>query len=119
MVDRRAKLKTRSLERGKSAPLIVVSQNDEEKTASKKDAHLHVSSLTSSAGHDFKKRSFYKPTYCQHCSEMLWGFMNQGYQCEGETRVCTALFQGFAVVVVVYNACSVLFKNGCEVFEVY
>ena len=80
MADRRAKLKTRSLERGKSAPLIVVTQSEDGKSSTKKDPAI----AALMAGHEFKKRSFYRPTYCQHCSELLWGLMNQGYQCTGK-----------------------------------
>lgn len=39
-----------------------------------------------STGHEFKVKSFYKPTYCHHCSELLWGLMNQGYQCTGNNN---------------------------------
>jgi len=33
--------------------------------------------------HSFKKKTFNKPTYCQHCTDMLWGLTNQGVQCQG------------------------------------
>lgn len=35
-------------------------------------------------GHYFTKRTFHKPTYCHHCTDMLWGLIGQGYICEGE-----------------------------------
>ena len=35
-------------------------------------------------GHFFVKKTFHKPTYCHHCVEMLWGFIGQGYYCEGK-----------------------------------
>lgn len=35
-------------------------------------------------GHFFSKKSFHKPTYCHHCTEMLWGIIGQGFICEGE-----------------------------------
>ena len=35
-------------------------------------------------GHFFTKKSFHKPTYCHHCTDMLWGLIGQGYVCEGE-----------------------------------
>ena len=79
MADRRAKLKSRSLERGKSAPLIVVSNNEDGKASSKKESSI----ACLASGHEFKKRSYYKPTYCHHCSELLWGIMSQGCQCTG------------------------------------
>lgn len=34
-------------------------------------------------GHQFMKKTFFQPTYCQHCSELLWGLKGQGYLCEG------------------------------------
>lgn len=33
--------------------------------------------------HDFKKKTFHKPTFCHHCSDLLWGLTNQGVQCTG------------------------------------
>ncbi|RZC41723.1 C1 1 domain containing protein [Asbolus verrucosus] len=35
-------------------------------------------------GHSFCKKTFHKPTYCHHCSDMLWGLIQQGFICEGE-----------------------------------
>jgi diacylglycerol kinase (ATP) len=34
-------------------------------------------------GHFFSKKTFHKPTYCHHCTEMLWGLIGQGFTCEG------------------------------------
>lgn len=34
--------------------------------------------------HDFRKKTFHKPTFCQHCSDLLWGLTNQGMQCSGK-----------------------------------
>ena len=34
-------------------------------------------------GHTFVKKTFHKPTFCHHCTDMLWGFIGQGYICEG------------------------------------
>ncbi|XP_023933371.1 diacylglycerol kinase theta-like isoform X2 [Lingula anatina] len=33
-------------------------------------------------GHFFVKKTFHKPTYCHHCTDMLWGLIGQGYICE-------------------------------------
>ncbi|XP_067138852.1 diacylglycerol kinase theta [Centruroides vittatus] len=33
-------------------------------------------------GHYFTKKIFHKPTYCHHCTDMLWGLIGQGYICE-------------------------------------
>lgn len=35
-------------------------------------------------GHYFTKKTFHKPTYCHHCTDMLWGLIGQGCICEGE-----------------------------------
>ncbi|GFR09942.1 diacylglycerol kinase [Trichonephila clavata] len=35
-------------------------------------------------GHFFSKKTFHKPTYCHHCTDMLWGLIGQGLICEGE-----------------------------------
>jgi hypothetical protein len=35
-------------------------------------------------GHVFSKKTFHKPTYCHHCTDMLWGLIQQGYICEGK-----------------------------------
>lgn len=37
-------------------------------------------SLTS---HCFVKKTFHKPVYCHHCTDLLWGIIGQGYTCEG------------------------------------
>jgi len=34
-------------------------------------------------GHFFTKKTFHKPTFCHHCTEMLWGLIGQGFICEG------------------------------------
>ncbi len=36
-----------------------------------------------SHGHFFVKKNFHKPTYCHHCTDLLWGLIGQGYVCEG------------------------------------
>lgn len=35
-------------------------------------------------GHFFCKKTFHRPSYCHHCTDMLWGLIGQGYMCEGE-----------------------------------
>ena len=36
-------------------------------------------------GHEFVKTTFYQPTFCHHCTDMLWGLRNQGVVCESES----------------------------------
>ncbi|XP_013774259.1 uncharacterized protein LOC106459203 isoform X2 [Limulus polyphemus] len=31
--------------------------------------------------HDFHETSYFKPTFCAHCTGLLWGLFKQGYQC--------------------------------------
>eukprot|EP00118_Oscarella_pearsei_P009125 m.50724 g.50724 ORF g.50724 m.50724 type:complete len:1013 (+) comp34089_c0_seq2:31-3069(+) len=37
---------------------------------------------TNRLGHQFQKKSFRRITFCHHCTDMLWGIVNQGYQCQ-------------------------------------
>ena len=37
-------------------------------------------------GHFFTKKTFHKPTYCHHCTDMLWGLIGQGFVCEGKRQ---------------------------------
>jgi hypothetical protein len=34
-----------------------------------------------SDGHSFSIRTFYQPSYCDHCKKLLWGLYYQGYEC--------------------------------------
>ena len=34
-------------------------------------------------GHFFTKKTFHKPTYCHHCTDILWGLIGVGYVFEG------------------------------------
>ena len=40
--------------------------------------------MTGSHGHYFLKKNFHKPSYCHHCSDLVWGLLGQGYVCEGK-----------------------------------
>jgi hypothetical protein len=75
MVDRRAKYMSKSLERGSSAPLIKTG------AANQLAKDVNPLEMASEMGHEFARKSYYKPTYCHHCSELLWGLINQGFQC--------------------------------------
>lgn len=47
-------------------------------------------------GHFFTKKTFHKPTYCHHCTDMLWGLIGQGYVCEGRSVILPSLHQCLA-----------------------
>lgn len=54
---------------------------------------LKMSTAAVDGGHTFGKKTFHKPTYCHHCSDLLWGLIGQGYICEGEYLICALLFR--------------------------
>jgi len=41
-------------------------------------------------GHFFTRKTFHRPTYCHHCTDMLWGLIGQGYVCEGKQCLFSA-----------------------------
>ncbi|XP_069692506.1 diacylglycerol kinase theta isoform X5 [Periplaneta americana] len=61
-------------------------------------------------GHSFSKKTFHKPTYCHHCTDMLWGLIQQGYICE----VCNFVVHDRCLKTVVSPCSSIaasLIKN--------
>ncbi len=72
----RFKGRAKDLERGISAPILDVMSplplNENE-----------VVTVGQGMGHDLTKKTFYQPTYCHYCSELLWGLRGQGYLCKG------------------------------------
>lgn len=42
-------------------------------------------------GHFFSKKTFHRPTYCNHCSDLLWGLIGQGCICEGKLIITNNL----------------------------
>ena len=78
---RQFKERSKNLERGTSAPLL--------SPGSESKAPLPLSPKETLAvghekGHQFVKKTFYQPTFCHHCSELLWGLRGQGMRCSGE-----------------------------------
>ncbi|KAK9880180.1 hypothetical protein WA026_010053 [Henosepilachna vigintioctopunctata] len=61
-------------------------------------------------GHSFCKKTFHKPSYCHHCSDMLWGLIQQGFICE----VCNFVVHDRCLKAVVSPCSSIaasLIKN--------
>lgn len=57
-------------------------------------------------GHFFSKKTFHKPTYCHHCTDMLWGLIQQGCICE----VCNFVVHDRCLKTVV-SPCSTVASN--------
>ncbi|ESO02945.1 hypothetical protein HELRODRAFT_81183 [Helobdella robusta] len=57
-------------------------------------------------GHFFIKKTFHRPTYCHHCTDMLWGLIGQGYVCE----VCNFVVHDRCLRTVV-SPCSSIASN--------
>ncbi|XP_014666531.1 PREDICTED: diacylglycerol kinase theta-like isoform X2 [Priapulus caudatus] len=57
-------------------------------------------------GHFFTKKTFHKPTYCHHCTDLLWGLIGQGYICE----VCNFVVHDRCLKTVV-SPCSSIAVN--------
>ncbi|BFZ21453.1 hypothetical protein BsWGS_24491 [Bradybaena similaris] len=61
-------------------------------------------------GHFFVKKTFHKPTYCHHCTDILWGLIGVGYVCE----VCNFVVHDRCLKTVVSPCSSIaisLIKN--------
>lgn len=87
---RRQKFKDRSkdLERGSSTPALV--KDD----AAKAPLPLSPKNALTVGGHDFEKKTFFQPTFCHHCSELLWGLRGQGLKCRGKLYLWLASLAG-------------------------
>jgi hypothetical protein len=75
---RQFKARSRELERGTSAPLL--SPGSEAK-APLPLSHREALSVGHGQGHQFDKKTFFQPTFCHHCTELLWGLKGQGMKC--------------------------------------
>ena len=69
--------------------------------------------------HTFKKKTFNKPTYCQHCTDLLWGLTNQGVQCLG--KICTIHYKSVnnwrqgEHFMHPYDRCKLFSYNSCQI----
>ena len=42
--------------------------------------------------HDFHETTYFKPTFCVHCTGLLWGLIKQGWKCKGKNIFDSYLF---------------------------
>ena len=77
--NRRLKFKERSreLQKGRSSPALLSPKAPLPLSAKE------VVSIGHGKGHEFEKKTFFQPTYCHHCTELLWGLRGQGLKCTG------------------------------------
>ena len=85
---RRSKFKERgkNVKRGVSSPALI-SEDGRPKTGPKAPLPLTAQEAVTvgqSMGHEFIRKTYFQPTFCHHCTELLWGFKGQGFQCSGE-----------------------------------
>lgn len=87
----RFKGRGKDLERGISAPCLLADQDQEGKPIPKAPMPLNEEETITVGmciGHDFAKKTFFQPTYCHFCSELLWGLKTQGFMCKGKFFNC-------------------------------
>lgn len=85
----RFKDRGKDLERGISAPSLFSKEGEDSPVTPRAPMPLNESeaiTVGQGLGHDFAKKTFFHPTYCHYCSEMLWGLKGQGYACKGEEK---------------------------------
>ncbi len=82
--QRRTKFKDRSkkLERGESAPALLPDPKGTRAPLPLSEEETKAVGL--GLGHDFRKKTFFQPTYCHHCAELLWGLKGQGLMCSSK-----------------------------------
>lgn len=80
---RQFKERSKNLERGISAPLL---SPDSVKAAQHTPfpfSSKETVTVGQDKGHQFVKKTFFQPTFCHHCTELLWGLKGQGMICSG------------------------------------
>lgn len=92
-VERRSRFKERSknLERGISAPELTIDAGSKHNPKAKAPLPFteeEVLTIGHGMGHEFVRKTYFQPTYCHHCAEMLWGLKGQGFQCKGMGPFC-------------------------------
>lgn len=85
----RFKGRGKDLERGISAPALFPRHDELSPTGGPKAPmplnKEEVITVGQGLGHDFAKKTFFHPTHCHFCSELLWGLKGQGFMCKGES----------------------------------
>ena len=92
---RQFKERSRELERGTSAPCL--SPGSEAKAPLPLSLKEAVT-VGHGQGHEFVKKTFFQPTFCHHCTELLWGLKGQGMKCMGESLFLSFLVAAHAGV---------------------
>ena len=67
--------------------------------------------------HKFIKTTFYKPTYCQHCGELIWGIHKQGLNCMDCNLRCHERCRESVVVPCLFMKLSALRKPSSHWFK--
>ena len=65
-------------------------------------------------GHTFVKKTFGKPTYCHHCSDLIWGIIQIGYICEGMYQYLLCMYvytYTYVHVYIIHNYILKVKKN--------
>lgn len=86
----RFKERSRNLDRGISAPALLVEDGKAVPTCVKAPLPLTAAEAVTvghGMGHEFRKKTYFQPTYCHHCAKMLMGFKGQGFQCNGKGQL--------------------------------
>lgn len=83
--------RSKNLERGVSAPAFNLPFSSKN-TSSNPKAPMPLTeeeavTVGQGIGHEFVKKTYFQPTYCHHCSELLWGIKGQGLSCTGNYRL--------------------------------
>lgn len=91
----RFKERSRNLDRGISAPALLVEDGKTVPSSLKAPLPLTAEEAVTvgqGMGHDFCKKTYFQPTYCHHCAKLLLGLKGQGYQCNGKGVVYSCKF---------------------------
>jgi len=59
-------------------------------------------------GHFFTKKSFHKPTYCHHCTDLLWGFIGQGLICRGRCMNTGVNHLYYLSYICLWGVCNIM-----------